>query len=318
MTLAHKRIVVIGGGTGILPVLHGLKNETSELSVIVTMADDGGSTGILREEFGILPPGDIRRALVALAQSDESLLAKLMAYRFTEGAGLTGHAFGNLMLTALERITGSFEGAVREAERLLGVRGTVIPVTLTPTRLVAELEDGTFIHGETNMDIPQHDGRLAITRVWLEPPAPINPRAASAIANADAIIVGPGDLFTSLVPNLVVGGMREALMTSKATLLYFVNLLTKFGETNHFTAEDFVRTVEFSIAKDRIDYALVNTTRPSPARMKPYVREKAEFVSPEMTPRGSKPLVIYADLLRPKGFIRHDAEKIKNVLNSLL
>src|SRR5689334_13475285 len=155
--MAHKsskKVVAFGGGTGLFAVLSGLKNYFQEPVAIVTMADDGGSTGILREEFGILPPGDVRRALVALSQTDDKLLSELFNYRFTEGAGLSGHSFGNLLITALERITGSFEGAVEEAGRILNISGAVIPVTLGSTRLVAELVDGKTIKGETNIDIP--------------------------------------------------------------------------------------------------------------------------------------------------------------------
>jgi uncharacterized cofD-like protein len=178
-----KRILVTGGGTGVFSVLSGLKGyDGIELTAIVTMSDDGGSTGILREEFGILPPGDIRRALLALSYSDNRTLSALLSYRFKEGTGLRGHNFGNLMLAALERITGSFTGAIREAGKILAVKGNILPVTLTKTRLMAELEDGTIVKGETNIDIPSHDGRLRIERVWLEPQAKLNPEVRQALS----------------------------------------------------------------------------------------------------------------------------------------
>src|SRR3990167_1058978 len=211
-----KKVVVIGGGTGVFTVLSGLKEYEYELSAIVTMADDGGSTGILREEFGILPPGDIRRALVALSTSDNKILSDLFNYRFKEGAGLRGHNFGNLLLTALERITGSFSSAIAEAGKILSVEGTVIPVTLEKSRLMAELENGKIIKGEMNIDIPSHDGHLKIKRVWLEPNANLNAEAKRALLEADAIVLGPGDLYTSLMPNLLIKGFREALRASKA------------------------------------------------------------------------------------------------------
>lgn len=316
--LSEKRVVVIGGGTGIIPVLHALKHEVRHLSAVVTMADDGGSTGILREEFGVLPPGDIRRVLIALSSSDQSLLSKLFSYRFEEGTGLTGHAFGNLMLTALERVSGNFETAIEEAQKLLGAKGSIIPVTLDSTHLVAELEDGTLVRGETNVDVPRHDGTLKIKKVWLEPAAHVNPRAKTAMLGADTIVIGPGDLYTSIIPNLAVRGMREALQKSNAIKIYFVNLLTKFGETNAFTAQDFLRAIEPYLGEHVLDYVMVNTAKPSLKRMKPYLLERASFVEPNIISPAGKPIPILADLLRPQGLIRHDAEKIKNVLGSLL
>mgnify|MGYP001559404546 FL=1 len=239
-----KKIVVIGGGTGVFTVLSGLKKYFSDLTAVVTMADDGGSAGILREEFGILPPGDIRRALIALSDSDNEILSKLFAYRFSEGRGLTGHSFGNLMLTALERITGDFNTAIAEASRILSVSGRVFPVTLTRTSLHAELEDGRVIMGETNIDVPSHDGNLKIRKVWLAPSADMNPAVGAAIREADAVIIGPGELYTSLVPNVLVRGLPEALKKSKAKKIYVTNLMTKFGETNHFKASDFLAAME--------------------------------------------------------------------------
>ncbi|MDP1719188.1 MAG: YvcK family protein, partial [bacterium] len=168
---ASKKIVVIGGGTGIFPILLGLKKHFSDITAIVTTADEGGSSGILREEFGILPPGDVRRALIALSSSDNKMLSELFNYRFQEGSGLSGHSFGNLMITALERITGSFDKAVSEAGKILAVQGRVLPVTLDKASLMAELENGEIVKGETNIDIPKHDGRLKIKKVWLKPEA---------------------------------------------------------------------------------------------------------------------------------------------------
>ena len=175
--MKDKKIVVIGGGTGIFPVLLGLKKHFSKITAIVTMSDEGGSSGILREEFGILPPGDIRRAMIALSASDNKILSELFNYRFQEGSGLSGHSFGNLMITALERITGSFDSAITEAGKILSVQGDVLPVTLKKASLMAELENGELIKGERNIDIPKHDGHLKIKKVWLKPEAEINPAA---------------------------------------------------------------------------------------------------------------------------------------------
>lgn len=316
---SNKKIVVIGGGTGVFTVLSGLKKYFNNLTAIVTTADDGGSTGILREEFGILPPGDIRRALIALSSSDKKMLSQLFGYRFDEGSGLLGHSFGNLMITALERITGSFEKAILEAGRLLGVQGRVIPVTLKKIALVAKLEDGRLIRGESNIDIPKHDGRLKIKKVWLEPAAAINPAAKRAVLEADAIILGPGDLYTSLVPNLLVKGMKPALRRARGKKIYFVNLMTKFGETTGFRASDFVNAMEKYLGKGVLDYAVVNKTKPAMMRFRPYAEEKAEFVEADLSASsGQNPTPIAASLIRKSGFIRHDPERIAQLIQMLI
>lgn len=313
-----RRIVVIGGGTGVFTVLTGLRPRFERLTAIVTMADDGGSTGMLREEFGILPPGDIRRALIALSTSDNKTLSELLNYRFREGSGLTGHNFGNLMITALERITGGFENAVAEAAKILSVRGKVVPVTLKPVKLMAELEDGTVVRGETNIDIPAHDGRLKIQRVWLTPRAALNPAARREIMAADLVVIGPGDLYTSIVPNLVVDGMREALRRTRAKKLYAVNVMTKHGETNGYRATDFLKAIESHLGAGVVDYVLMNNRRPSPARLRPYIKEHAEFVEPDVNRTAQRPIPITADLIRSRGFVRHDPEKLARVISMLL
>ena len=309
------KVVVIGGGTGVFTVLSGLKRYPLELSAVISMADDGGSTGVLREEFGILPPGDVRRALVALSSSGDRLLADLFSYRFEEG-GLKGHSFGNIMLTALERITGSFESAVEEAGRILGAGGRVIPVTLSNVQLVAKLEDGSVIRGETNIDIPKHDPRLKIAEVFLRPEALANERATEAIKSADLVVIGPGDLYTSVVPNLLVSGVAEAIRRTKATKAYVVNIMTKSGETNGFAAEDFIKVVERYLGQGALDYAVVNTKRPTQDRLHHYEKESAEFV--EFGNLSKKPIPIFGDFLRRRGFVRHDPERLAEVLVSLL
>lgn len=314
----NGRVAVIGGGTGVFSVLTGLKHYFTDLTAIVTMADDGGSTGMLREEFGILPPGDIRRAILALSRSDDKILADLFSYRFKEGSGLHGHNFGNLMLTALERITGSFEGAISAASQILQVEGRVVPVTLSRPKLFACLENGQVIAGETNIDIPAHDGNLKIDRVWLEPAVKISPSAERVILNADAVIIGPGDLYTSIIPNLLVRGVPEALKRSKAKKIYVTNLMTKFGETNGFSAQRFIGVVEEYLGGGVLDYALVNTKRPPRTRLKKYALEKSSFVEYEDITQKERPLPIFSDLLRPRGFLRHDPEKLAKVIVSLL
>lgn len=315
-----KHIVFIGGGTGVPLVLSALKNYNVHLSAIVTMADDGGSTGILRDEFGILPTGDVRRALVALSPQSREFLVKLFMYRFTEG-GINGHNFGNLILTALERITGSFDKAIQKASELLDITaGDVIPVTLSNVRLFAELEDGTVVKGETNIDIPKHDGSLRIMRVWLEPKARPNPRAVDAIQNADLIVVGPGDLYTSILPNLLVNSIANAIKTSRAKKVYVLNLMTKFGETHGFAAQDFVDVLEKYLGKDIFHTIIVNNKRPHAALLRKYKKERAFLVDCYFGKDFSmknKNRVICADLLRQGPFIRHDPEKLARVLMGL-
>jgi len=318
MLKSDKKIVVIGGGTGVFTALSGLKHHFQNLTAVVTMADDGGSTGFLREEFGILPPGDIRRALIALAASDNKILAQLFSYRFQEGTGLSGHSFGNLMIAALERITGSFDTAVEEVGKILSIQGKVLPVTLKHTALMAELENKTVIKGESNIDIPKHDGNLKIKKVWLTPEAPLNPLAKKVISEADAIVIGPGDLYTSIVPNLLIKDMKQVLKKAKGKKIYFVNLMTKFGETTGFRVSDFVNVMAQYLGKEVLDYVVINKTRPPLMRFRPYVKEKAEFVEPDLENLSQKPMPIITNLLRKSGLIRHDPDKLAKVVKMLI
>jgi len=319
MEKSKKKIVVIGGGTGVFTVLTGLKPCFNDLTAIVTMADDGGSTGILREEFGILPPGDIRRALLALSDSNDKMLIQLFSYRFKQGLGLTGHTFGNLLITVLERLTNDFEKAVNEAGRILSIKGKVVPVTLGNARLVAELQNGQKIVGETNIDIPKHDGRLKIKKVYLRSLVKINPNAKKAIMEADAVIIGPGDLYTSIIPNLLVGGMKEALKRTKAKIIYVSNVMTKFGETNDFKASDFIKTVSDYLGKDVLDYAVVNNKKPSFKKTAFYIKERSDFVEPDIDHKKTKKIsIVRSDLLRAGKFIRHDPKKLCSLIKMLV
>lgn len=314
---SKKKIVVIGGGTGVYTVMLGLKNYFHNLTAVVTMSDDGGSTGILREEFGILPPGDIRRILIALSPADQKLLSELFNYRFQEG-GLAGHSFGNLMITALERITGNFEKAVEEAGKILSVQGRVLPVTLKPPILLAEMEDGRIIKGESKLDTFKPETWTTVKKVWLEPRVEINPKVKENILKADCVILSPGDFYTSLIPNLIVSGMKDALLKTKATILYFVNLVTKYSETSGFRASDFLNAIEKYIGKNTIDYVIINKTKPSLARLKPYLSQKAELVEIDMENISNKSIPIVADLLKKTGLLRHDPEKIAKIVKMLI
>ena len=312
---SKPKIVVIGGGTGVFTVLSGLRNYPVDLTAVISMSDDGGSTGALREEFGILPPGDVRRALVALAHTDNRLLSELFNYRFEEGQ-LKGHAFGNIMLTALERMTGNFESALDEAGRILNVRGRVIPVTLDNIRLCAELENGKIVKGETNIDIPKHDPNIKIKKVYLEPKAYGNQRAFDSILEANLVILGPGDLFTSVIPNLLVKGVPTAIKKSKAKKVYVVSSMTKPGETNGFSANDFLDTLEKYLGTGVLDYIVINTKKPSPVRLKDYTAEGKMMVETGDLPL--KPMPVFGDFIRKSGFVRHDPDKLAKVLVSLI
>lgn len=317
----QKNVVVIGGGTGVFVVLTSLKNSPFHLSAIISMADSGGSTGILREEFGILPPGDVRRALIALSRSDNKILAKLFNYRFNEGYFLDGHSFGNLFLTALERVVGDFQKAILEAGRILNISGEVIPVTLENVTLVAQLKNGQVVYGEAAIDQRKNkkDASVAIKKVWLQPKAKINPLAQKAILKADAIIVGPGDLYTSIIPNFLVEGVKEAVIKSKAKKIFITNIMTKKGETDKFTTADFIKIMEKYLGKKVFDYILINNKKPDTKRLKKYKEEGAEFVKIVLTKDHEKNYqMIKEDLLRARGLLRHDPKKLKNVLEKIL
>lgn len=308
--LRKKKVVVVGGGTGTFMVLSALREYPLELTAIVSMADDGGSTGILRDQYGVLPPGDVRRALVAL--SDAPALRELFNYRFEKG-DLKGHSFGNIFLSTLEKISGNFASAVSEASRILNIKGEVLPVTFQDVRLYAELDDGKILKGETNIDISRTKFRAKIKKVWLSPAAKINSEAKEAITRANLIVVGPGDLYTSLIPNLLVRGVPEAIKKSKANKVFVCNLMTKFGETHGFTGKDFVEEIEKYLGKNILDFVVFNNKKPVDAILAKYKKEKAEFVEPQIIENG-----ILTDLLAPGPFIRHDHKKLAKVLTSLL
>ncbi len=311
-----KNIVTIGGGSGTFMVLSALKQHPVNLAAIVTMADDGGSTGSLRDQYGVLPPGDIRRALVALSEESETL-RELFNYRFKHG-GLDGHSFGNLFLSALEKVTGSFSLAIEEASRILNVRGEVVPVTYDDVRLCARLTNGKIIRGETNIDIPKQPSRPGIAEVWLEPEARLNAAARRVLHNANLIIIGPGDLYTSIVPNFLVKGLREEIKRSKAKKVFICNLMTKHGETDGFRAEDFLREMEKYAGGNIFDFALFNNKKPSASILARYKKEKAEFIEQPHAHAGL-PKFVLGDLVDTGRFVRHGPQKkFAKILLSLL
>jgi len=264
-----KRVVVIGGGAGTYQVLMGLKKYPFTLSAIVTMSDSGGSTGKLRKELSILPPGDVRRALIALSNLPlaEKTLEKLFDYRFHGKGSLRGHSVGNLLLAALTQITGREDLAIKEAGKILAVSGFVHPVTLDKTQLVAVLENGKRIVGESKIDLRWQGKEYAkspIKKVLLKPNAKVFTDAAKDIKNADLIILGPGDLYTSVVPNLLVEGVNQAIGRSRAKVVLIVNLMTKPGETDDFTASSFVKKIRDYLgpASQKLSHVIVNTSFP--------------------------------------------------------
>lgn len=312
-----KKIVVIGGGTGSFTVLRGLKKYDVKLTAIVSMTDDGGSTGKLRDEQGVLPPGDIRRCIVALSEST-LLMKDLFNYRFNKG-GLEGHSFGNLLITALKDITGSDNKAIKEACKLLSIKGNVLPVTLDDCRLCAELEDGQIIFGETNIDMPKHNGNLKIKRIFLNKKAKANKDAEKAIKNADLIVIGPGDLYSSILCNFLISDIKESVAKSKAKKIYVCNLMTKFGETNGFKVSNFIKEIEKYLGKGVVDYIFVNNATFNPSLLKKYEEEKDfPVIIDYKNLKSWKNKLISSDFITKPNLIRHDTSKLAKEIMRLV
>lgn len=310
-----KKVVVIGGGTGNFVVLRGLKRYNVELTSIVSMADDGGSTGILRDELGVLPPGDVRQSLVALSESSR-LMRSLMNYRFEDGC-LQGHNFGNLFLSSLEKVTGSFEKAVEEVGKVLSIKGNVIPITVNQTRLRMILNNGKMLAGESQVYTSQEID-VGVKSAFLEPFPKANQRAIDEIMNSDLIIIGPGGLHNTHIPNLLVEGISKALRETKAKKIFVVNLVNKSGQTTKFKASDYLNEIKRFTAKDIFDYVLINNSMPSKELIKIYA-EQGGLVENDLE---DEERVILADLLSneikevqkgdllKRDLIRHDPQKL--------
>ncbi|MEN9243856.1 MAG: YvcK family protein [Gloeomargarita sp. DG02_4_bins_56] len=308
------KIVALGGGTGLSRLLRGLKAYSSNITAIVTVADDGGSSGRLRREVGVLPPGDIRNCLAALA-SEEQLLTELFQYRFESGEGLSGHSFGNLYLTALTAITGNLEQAIAASSRVLAVRGQVLPATMADVHLWADLADGRRIEGESQ--IPKAKGQ--IVRIGCTPPhPPALPKAIEAIAEADMILVGPGSLYTSVIPNLLVPAISEAIAQATVPRLYICNAMTEPGETQGYRVSDHLKAIERVTGQRIFDVVLVQKKPPSDQALQHYAQVGAGFVELDrevVVKMGYR--LILADVIQenpPKHQVQHDSERLARVL----
>jgi uncharacterized cofD-like protein len=298
------RIVAIGGGTGLSSLLRGLKTYTSNLSVIVTVADDGGSSGRLRDEYRILPPGDFRQCLIALADA-EPLMKQLFDHRFKEGS-LDGHSFGNLFIMAMADVTGNFEHALRESGKVLAVKGTIVPSTLQDVTLVASI-NGRSVEGESK--IPKQNA--PITQVFLKPDgAQVNPEAAQAILNAELVVIGPGSLYTSILPNLLVEGMVEAIKASPALKVLVCNLASQKGETEGYDIDDYLRVIRDHVGSNLFDFVLVNSNHahmPTGGQSQVIFRSEDELKHPEVR-------FIASDVVNVRVPSHHDSDKLARTI----
>lgn len=304
-----KKIVVLGGGTGLSNLLAGLKKHTDHLSAVVTMTDDGYSTGKLRRDLGILPPGDIRQCLAALA-NDESLVTKMFQYRFDKGRGISGHSLGNLLLVALSNITGSFSEAVHQASHILAIKGKVLPSTLKEVNLKAKLKDGREIFGQYNISKEGH--KSPIKKIYLKPlQTKANPEVLWEIQNADLVIIGPGSLYTSIIPNFLIKEITKAVTKSKAKKIYIANIATERGETENYTIEDHINALIKHSDPRIFDICLVNENIIDEG-------EEGELGKVKNISTVDKKIgrykIIKADLVNPEKPLYHDREKLANAI----
>lgn len=308
MAGAPPRVTALGGGTGLASLLRGLKARPVDLTAVVTVADDGGSSGRLRRELGVLPPGDIRNCLVALAD-DESLMGRLFQHRFADG-DLSGHPFGNLFLAALAEVTGDFDTAVEECSRVLKIRGSVLPSTLQHVRLWAERDTGEAVCGETNIAA----GLGACRRVWLDPAPEAHEPALQAIVDADVVVLGPGSLFTSVLPHLAVPAIADALARTRATRVYVCNVMTQPGETDGFSASQHVRRL-LEAVPGGVDVAVFHEGPLDDAGVREYAAQDQHVVDldrEQVEALGVR--VVTAHLAQATGVVRHDPEALARVL----
>jgi uncharacterized cofD-like protein len=318
--LSHRRllrgpkVVVIGGGTGLSTLLRGLKEYSANITAIVTVADDGGSSGRLRREMGVLPPGDIRNCIAALAD-EERLLTELFQYRFTAGDGLTGHSFGNLFLTAMCEIEGDLEQAIAASSKVLAIRGQVLPATLTDVNLWAKLADGRRIHGESS--ITEAKGKI-VTIGCIPPHPPALPKAIQAILKADFIIIGPGSLYTSVIPNLLVPEIAAAIASQNVPRIYVCNIMTQPGETDGYSVSDHIKAIDKACGYQLFDAVLVQGTVPPANALIRYAKEDSHpvILDREIVKQLGRRIVIsnIMDVDPNTGYLRHDPYRLAPVL----
>ncbi len=316
------KITTIGGGSGQFVLLSALRDiKNIEIKAIVSMVDSGGSTGRLRDEFGVLPPGDVLKCILALSSNRESA-RKILQKRFTGPGRLAGHNSGNMLLTILSQYAGSFPDGIKALGEVLGARGEVLPVTTDKATLVAELTDGSRLYGESAIDVPRGMQREKIKKTYLVPhhsdTIKVYLPVIGAIKDSDYIILGPGDLYTSIIPNLLVEGVKEAIKKTKAKIIYISNLMTKFGETDNFTGKDFVIEIEKAINR-KVDIVIFNSTCPSKSILSDYSEQKARLVEMPKEDKWGDRETIRKDILNITGnIIRHDEKKLGELIESIL
>lgn len=305
------KIVVIGGGTGLAVLLKGLKHYTSNLTAVVTVTDDGGCSGKLRGDFGILPPGDIRNNIVALADKD-SMLEELLAYRFPEGTEFAGRSLGNLLIAAMSDITGDMNKAIKELSKVLAIRGTVLPSTLSNVVLKAEMDNGNIVEGETN--IVKTPGNIKKISIVPSDCQPIN-ETIIALKNADAIILGPGSLYTSIIPNILISEIAKAISRSKANVYYICNVMTQPGETDHYTVSDHIKAIKKHAPAIKINKVVVNTGKIPKNLANKYKQKGASPVFLDEKKVRQLGVKIYKEnLVDFSNLVRHDSDKLAKVL----
>ena len=319
----EQTLVTIGGGSGQFALLSGLRDlDGIKITAVVSMVDSGGSTGRLRDELGTLPPGDVLKCILALSPHHD-IARILLLKRFTKDRRLQGHNAGNMLLTMLSQYTGSFPTGVQALAEILDAKGTILPVTIDRATLVAELTDGSRIYGETAIDIPRGTQREKIRNVFLVPhhsdSISVYPPVIKAINNADYVIIGPGDLFTSIIPNLIVPGVKEALQKTNATILYIINIMTKFGETHNFSGLDFMRKLEESIER-QVDGIIYNSGKPDKKLVEQYMEQKAEFVEIDKNDDcwGNRSIYISNMLDIAGSILRHDSKKLAVLIQEII
>lgn len=308
--MKKPKIAALGGGTGLSTLLRGLKKYDCDITAIVNVADDGGSSGRLKKELGILPPGDIRNCLVALSE-EESLMSRLFQYRFSSAGSLSGHSFGNLFLTAMTEISGGFDNAVARSEEVLAIRGRVLPVTLSQVTLEAELENGEKISGETKIS----RARSKIKKITLNPKAPpAAPKVLDAIKEADVIILGPGSLYTSIIVNFLVGGIIPAVKSSRAYKIYVSNIMTQPGETSGFDLSDHIKAIEEHSYKGIVDCVIINSAKIPDTVAARYKKRGSYQVKAGKT--GIK--TVKSKLFSNEIYARHDSRKLACAINKII